>query len=804
MAAFLSLPRSVGLARVLVGGALVLAAVTAGAVTELVPFQTASPNFPRLFEGVRVGDPVPEPAGFKAGDEILLATYALLSPVSPLAGQAAVSNRLLLLLDHRFGQWNEGQNLEDIGFAWQACYAARLLQHHRPDLLDPVRTAAWASAIEASNLYILQRNPLLYEQGLLAQLWLNGDLRLAMSVYFGSLFQGQAARAELARRTIDEVMCMAALADGGTRYVGFWGEVATYHEENVRLFVWWWKITGSPSIKAALDATVRYSFVANEPSGFTEQSSNIPYKHMYNNLHNRRASLWKAYLYDDGYNYFFGASEETTTSTEPLNAILYQPSRRLLTPPDHVGVFLDGNIQGPRGRFHGRWGWIAHGRDVQRGGPESAVLSEAQGFMGRMIGKQTFVGAFALGPVANKTSLTGALDSVTVEFKQTPGDDPNHMRGARYRFLAQEERTATLVRRGFGALSTRYVISTRTSALAAPNWDGFATAWEGNQLWLLTGERMLGLVQISALQASTVYGLNARLVFTGGRRNIMGAFLPLGQPDAQTFVFGGLQARLHASSFTGPVTSHRIPISDLASTDDFSVLIRLHDAASGQDLPQAYPAGTRRWLLVDVARTDVPLASAVENLAPGDSQWAAFAFTEGARRVRIHHNLGPQARSLATSWAPPAGSGPVSLHRSWSPEVTPLGFGGTPVSYTLEVPGGQHVVVVAGPDPDDHHGGFLTSDDLFGGPGNLVLHAVGERAGGRVPDMDWSWQDNRLSLAFVRRRSDLTYWIDGSADLADWRTVAVNPGLPGARVSVTDPAPAAGGSQFLRLRISRP
>ena len=35
--------------------------------------------------------------------------------------------------------------------------------------------------------------------------------------------------------------------------MGFWTEVPSYHQDSVALFIYWWLLTESPSIKAALD-----------------------------------------------------------------------------------------------------------------------------------------------------------------------------------------------------------------------------------------------------------------------------------------------------------------------------------------------------------------------------------------------------------------------------------------------------------------------------------------------------------------------------------------------------------------------
>ena len=707
--------------RLLLLAAIVLSlpAVSARPPAELVRLNPASPNFPGLFSrSVKTGDPVAEPKVDRAGREMLLAVYAYLSPSSPAVGDTAYRDRLLVLLDDRCGRWAQGKELGHISISciWEASYAYFLLKSHDPASISEARKTLYESALEKNQTHIFNEDRMLYDQGLLANLWLNGDIRLAKSVYFGALARNDNEAAEKARRAIDTVMTHSMLGDGATRYVGFWGEVAAYRDESVGGLLWWWLITDSPSAKAAVDAALRYAVVATEPDGFSEQSSNIPYKHMYNNRNGRNSALWISYLHNEGYNYYFGAPAETTSSPELLNALLYQPSRVKRTPPSDVGVFFDANIQGPRGRFGGHWGWIAHGRDVQKGGPEHHELIAAQGYAGRQGGKATFVGAFTLGPIEakkSKTSLKGALDSALVEFKESAGPEIDLMRGKAYRFLAQDEQTRTITRKNFGTLSTSYRISRRISSPATPTWDAGRTPWLGQQLWVLTDKRIIGLMQILSDSDSTVYGLDARLVFTGGRKGIMGTFHELTQPDLSTFAFGDLRAKIHQSTFTANITQQRISISDAKSSDDFSALVRI-SATSGDNAAVAFPAGTRRWIVTEITREGHELASEAKNLLPDDTIWAALQLDEGNRRIQIVQNLTSSEQTYRGDFVAGSSFPTTSLHRSWSETVTRLDVSTGTATLTETIPAYGHVVAVSSKEPDDHTFSHRGSDEVYG------------------------------------------------------------------------------------------
>jgi hypothetical protein len=776
--------------------------VSAAPPSDFVALNPAAPNYATIFPtGVLIGNSTPQADSFKAGDEILLAVYAYLAPTSPVVGNPAYRDRLFVLLDDRFARWAAGDELGDIGWNWQAAYAYYLLKTHSAADLSPSRVALYEDGIVRNQTLVLEGNPLLYDQGIQANLWLNGDIRQAKSVYFGALARGDAANAEKARKAIDTVMTQSALGDGGTRYVGFWSEVANYHDDSIRNLLCWWLITGSPSAKAAVDATLRYTVVTTEPDGFTEQSSNIPYKHMYNNNNTRRSALWKAYLYDDGYNYFFGQSEENAISKELLSTILYQPSRRIKSPPTHVGVFFDSNFRGPRGRFGGTWGWIAHGRDVQKGGPENADLIAAQGYAGRQCGKATFVGAFALGTLANKTSLKGALDTVLLEFKESPGPETDLMRGNKYRYLSQDEQTRTITRKNFGTLSTSYRISRRTSSLATPAWSNSATPWMGQQVWVLTGERMTGLIQMVSDAPSTVYGLDTRLVFTGGRKNIMGSFLDLTQPDATSFAFGDLRAKIHLTSFAGNITQERIAISDAASTDDYSALVRIQDAAiPGDDSPVDFPSGTRRWMVIDVTRDGQSFVAPVYNVLANNNTWAVLQFHESGRKVRIVQNLTNTARAYTGNFVVGSTYATTSLHRSWNDSVSALNASTGTATVTDTVPAYGHMIAVSSNQPDDHAASFQTTAEVYGVDAyrnELKAYSLGDAA------PQFSLTESGASFSFPRLRGDVIYNLRSSTDLNNWTTIATNPGAVGEVVSVIKPLMTAPpGREFFRLELN--
>ena len=58
-----------------------------------------------------------------------------------------------------------------------------------------------------------------------------------------------------------------------------------------------------------------------------------------------------------------------------------------------------------------------------------------------------------------------------------------------------------------------------------------------------------------------------------------------------------------------------------------------------------------------------------------------------------------------------------------------------------------------------------------------------------------------MVLTFLRARSDITYIVETSDNLAEWILLAINPGKIGEAVSVTDIDLVDAFRRFMRLRV---
>jgi hypothetical protein len=804
------------------------------AVWDFPALNTASPIYSKLYSDVLAGNTTATGTAFAEANETLNCVYAYLHPQSPYRYNPAYLVRLRTLLSARFGQWKAGSNLNDMSAAFHSMYAYMLMAHYRPADVSDLKADLEAGIVRFCD-DALARNPLLYDQNILANLWLNGDIRLALGIYFGGVALGNTTYQSKAFNAIELVMSQTAMPDGGTHYVGFNNEASTYHDESVLYMLWWWKTTGSSAIKATIDQTVKYVPLTVEPSGFQEQSTGIPYKHMYNGLRGLNSALAKAYLYGERYNYYFGKGIESSYNEEwsLMHAILYRGGLSTATPPDGF-IVKDRNILGPRGRF-GTWAFVANGRNPQEAAPEHV----SQGYDGMMCGKNTFVGALTLGPYANGTSLNAAFDGAAPEFKHATGAETDWARGAKYRFLSQDEQTSTITRRGFGTLSTAYRLSTRTSSSATANW-GAGTAWLGRQLWFMNSERIVGLVQLQSESSQTVYGLDARIVLSGGRKSVIGSYRTLTTVDRNTYQFGNLQCKLRGDNFGGTVTTERLAIQNGVG-DDYSALLRIHDQLDlVNDAAVTYPAGTLRWAVIECAQTGTALATQAVNALPADASWAVLDLSDASRGVRIIQNITAAAKTYTGTLAAPYAN--ASLHRSWSDTVDTLPVANSQVALSISVPAYGHAIVLNSAVSQDHQAGTLVYEDLFpiaisptelqawrsqyfgttasigiaadladpdgDGLSNLLEYALGGNPLTVSPSLApvLGVSANHLTLTFTRQRADIIYTVEASNDMVDWSaTIPFTLPALGQSVTVTDTVDLlAQPRRFLRLRVAAP
>ncbi len=327
-----------------------------------------------------------------------------------------------------------------------------------------------------------------------------------------------------------------------------------------------------------------------------------------------------------------------------VEASFYRPDAVAAPDPDDYFVY-DRNIQGPRARF-GLFSFSGTGRPTP----------------GDDRGKSSFVGCMVLDPPgtppANRQTpsywtLSAALQNANCRVRVQPyGLAAGTANSAALSLsLSQQETDATTVAPDFAALTTSY----RLSAYKLPARD-----WMGEQEWLCTPHRLVGLVMLRSLKEQEAYGMEGNLQMVSGRGS-WGASRQFQTLPDNSFQYGQLVTHICDQDF-GRVTISDTDLGDDDPAKSGSVLLRdVAPPATGQTALQHYAQGAQHFYLVEVRPASSTPADAVTRLTPGGGL-AGFEVREAGHHYRLVHNptAGPLTYTAKLDWGTPQ----IWLHRS--------------------------------------------------------------------------------------------------------------------------------------------
>ena len=554
-----------------------------------IPEIATNPHVATAFDGVKIGNTT-SVANAKEQDEIPVAVLAYLHPNSPYKGKQAILDRLIVMLDGRFKLWTEDKNLGDHMFSFEVTYAYLALKTYAPDKIPADKKASWEAAITKHTNFLINDNPKIYKDHLVGALIVNMDISRIQSVYYGALATGDMASAALGKAAMEDCMTKTVLGDGATNYVSYSNEVFLYHNSIIRGATWYYLFTGSTKMKDYIFKMTPYIPLTMHNGGFAEYSTAPPWKPFYGTI-NPQAALVIAYITGDPYNYAIGKNADNNI----ILPFVYRSGLSSKNAPDNFMVY-DKNILGPRARF-GAWGMVGTTRDPSHAGPEINEPAAPN-----MVGISTFVGAYIL---KNPTgSLDAAFHGTAPEVKIKQGEEKDWNRGNNWAYLTGNNNHSAVSKSNLVyGLSSRYNINSRSGAFSDKGYTG----WDGTQNWVYTPDRMIGLCQISTETEKTAYGLAQRMVLFSHR----GACKP-GDGKAQELKeegngewdYGNLRVKTHDKNFNGKEEHFYYGVmadygGKITNGDEGSVMIKLHDEKSGDDIATSYPAGTKRYALAE-------------------------------------------------------------------------------------------------------------------------------------------------------------------------------------------------------------
>lgn len=680
-----------------------------------IPEPLTNPHLATAFNGVNVGNTTWPPANyFKDADEVLLATLAYLHPSSPYKDNQAYLDRALFILDKVLGGWNDGSMpLNEMTFCLHAPVSYLMLKQYRPSAITPQQQANWEAGIRKNIDAIMLAAPEIYNQNIVGALWINGDIRLACTVYFGGIALNDSVAVAKAKEVIEVLMPKTLLNDGGTHYVGYQNESPSYHGEAlIRMFAWYYIFTKSQPIKDFICATDKYIPLLYNPlgMGYHEWSTSPAWKPYYNQVTLKIEALAKAYLGGDQYNYTIGQGSQHLYLT-----FLYRSGLSGAALPGNRMLY-DKNCMGPRGTF-GNWGVVGTLRDPSSPLPE---LSETR-FL-NMDGVNTIVGAFTLNSNATSTQypLNAAFQGAAPQVKYSLGAETDWARGAKWAFLTGKDRNDAQTRsKAVFGLSTNYGVS-------KPRF--VEVGWKAQQQWVVTPDRVIGMTEMESSASSTVFGLAQRIQLVSGRLNASGTKKTLVTIDPNTYEYGDLRIKIISKNYNGTVDAIYHGVMNTVG-DDRSVMLNLNDASSQADTQFTYPAGTRRFAFFEVTNKDRSYSTNASRLTLATGL-EGFEFTESSgRKIRIIHNVTNNSIALNTN-SMPCPYGRLRMLKSWD-ETTlnalTISSGTGTIPYT-SIPKYGHIVIINSDIDDDHVVGFNQYGDFFNAslsfPSNLRVDST--------------------------------------------------------------------------------
>ena len=281
--------------------------------------------------------------------------------------------------------------------------------------------------------------------------------------------------------------------------------------------------------------------------------------------------------------------------------------------------------------------------------------------------------------------LNAALKVVTNQFRLAPGGQ----RWKSCRYLAERERNAETIGGDWAGFSTRYRIQN-------VSWGGKSTLtdWAGNQQWLLTPERLVGLLEIETLSDQSALSIHGRVRLGCGRGSGIEQ-KEIEAKDGSFFKYGLLLCRLHEHNYADVLTekSETFYIEQPEAFASREIVLRDAASVAEGEARRTYPKGTRQFFVVEVFPGWSQPAAAVRRIATPEGLRGVELEADGRRLLLLHN---PTEGELAFQGAFPWAVGPATVRRSGADRGETMGLDGR-IEATLPPHG--HLVVRCPAEP---------------------------------------------------------------------------------------------------------
>ncbi len=469
-----------------------------------------------------------------------------------------------------------------------------MLTELMPTHIDQGRITDWKAILEAVMQAVVAKHTPNLVLADLGKSWANADVRIIAAIAYSGMALSISKYRSLATtglRLMDKVL----QPDGGVNYSDEQNDCFAYHPVYVTTLARLWQVTGEKAASELVASTQWYVPVSTGPLGAAEYYTAPCWKQVWDKTNGADAAAIVVGITGNTYN--AGHLKLFPPPASLFVASFHKSDVLAESFPDSY-IFYDQNIKGPRGR-NGDYAFAGTGR---------TTLSSKRG-------KSTFVGCMVtedhekVPPEANGFLINAAMAGAGIEVTTIPRVDYNEAVPPDLVYLVQRETVATTAAPKVGAVTSHHRLSA---------YQREASDWFVSECWLLTAERLVGVVAVHALSDQLGCSIDGVLKFVSGAgdwgvsKKFIAAEGNAKNPESSAFTYGALTARIVEHDFDHVSTSYTSTFNDRARKAGRLVL------SSRSPGVRMYPLGTGHHFVAEIHPSRFAPAKAIRSITDLD------------------------------------------------------------------------------------------------------------------------------------------------------------------------------------------
>jgi len=533
---------------------------------------------------------------------------------SPLKGNDGCLKAIIARCDCMYSYAKHVKSSDDYAFLPQLSEILLMLVEVMPGQVEVARMTEWKEIWQNVMQDVFAAHMQHLVLGEIGKAWANVDVRIIAAIAYSGIVLNEMKYRSLAgggMRLLGKVL----EPDGGINYSDEQNDCFAYHPIYVTTLARLWQITGEKAASDLIAATQWYVPISTGAYGAAEYYTAPSWKQMWDTTTGVDAAAIVVSLTGNTYN--AGHLKNFPPPPSLFLASFYRSDVKADFMPDSY-IIYDQNIKGPRGR-NGDYSFAATGRST----------------LGRNRGKSTYVGCMVseplnkLAPEARGFLVNAALTEAGLEVTTNPRVDFNRSVPSDLLYLSQRETVATNASTPAGAVSTHHRLSAYQHA---------ASDWFVSEAWLLTPERIVGVLDVRALSDQMACSINGVLKFVSGCGDwgVAKKFVPAQGQEAgelnPTYTYGALTVRIVDHDFSDISCTYVDTFNDRARKSG-----RLVMSSQSTGL-RMYPLGTGHFFVAEIHPTRFPPAKSVRRIMDQSGAIGVEVFEENGTNYKLLAN----------------------------------------------------------------------------------------------------------------------------------------------------------------------